>query len=143
SVLGVGDVEYDLANGIIRLMRVKDCEHAMLAYWARGTDKPVSEMWIALGTASTPYPRGAAYVNGIKMDVIFDTGAPTSYLTLAAAKRAGVTPESAGVVDGGMGGGFGPNLRRSWIAPFASFRIGDEEVRNTHLRIGEGRFGGD
>jgi hypothetical protein len=24
---------------------------------------------------------------------------------------------------------------QTWIAPFASFRIGDEEIRNTHLRI--------
>jgi hypothetical protein len=26
---------------------------------------------------------------------------------------------------------------QTWIAPFASFRIGDEEIRNTHLRIGD------
>jgi tetratricopeptide (TPR) repeat protein len=25
----------------------------------------------------------------------------------------------------------------TWIAPFTSFKIGDEEIRNTHLRIGE------
>jgi len=26
---------------------------------------------------------------------------------------------------------------KSWIAPFASFKLGDEEIRNTRLRIGE------
>ena len=58
-------------------------------------------------------------------------------LTLDAAKRAGVTPESAGVVAAGTAyGGWGTRLVKTWIAPFPSFRIGEEEIRNTHLRIG-------
>ena len=28
-------------------------------------------------------------------------------------------------------------MTRTWIAPFASFKIGDEEIRNTRLRIGD------
>ncbi len=143
NVFRISDVEYDLANGVIRMMRPRDCKNAMLAYWARGTEKPVSEIDIEFSTPLNPHTRGVAYVNGVKIHVMFDTGAGTSYLTLAAAKRAGVTPQSAGVVDGGTGSGIGPNSRRSWIAPFASFKVGDEEVRNTRLRIGEGNLPGD
>ncbi len=142
NVFHLSDVEYDLANGIIRMVHAHDCRNAVLAYWAKG-DQPVSELDVDLGTAMNPHTRGVAYVNGMKMRVMFDTGAGTSYLTLAAAKRAGVTPESPGVVDGGPAIGFGPNARRSWIAPFSSFRVGDEEVRNTHLRIGEGDLDAD
>src|SRR5207253_1870838 len=143
NVFRISDVEYDLANGVIRMMRPRDCKNAMLAYWAKGTDKPVSGIDIEFSTPLNPHTRGVAYVNGVKIHVMFDTGASTSYLTLAAAKRAGVTPESPGVVDGGTGSGIGPNSRRSWITPFASFKVGDEEVRNTRLRIGEGNLLGD
>ncbi|TLY71653.1 MAG: hypothetical protein E6K47_00890, partial [Gammaproteobacteria bacterium] len=143
NVFRISDVEYDLANGVIRMMRPRDCKNAVLAYWAKGTDKPVSEIDIEFGTPLNPHTKGVAYVNGVKIHVVFDTGASTSYLTLAAAKRAGVTPQSPGVVDGGIRSGIGPNSRRSWIAPFASFKVGDEEVRNTRLRIGEGNLPGD
>jgi tetratricopeptide (TPR) repeat protein len=144
NIFRIGDVEYDLANGVIRLMRPHDCKNASLAYWAAGTAKPVSEIDIDFATPSEPHTKGIAYVNGTRMRVTFDTGASTSYLTLDAARRAGVTPQTPGVESGGTWGGIGPHSRRTWIAPFASFRIGDEEVRNTRLRIGEGDLlGGD
>ena len=140
NVFRISDVEYDLANGVIRMVRPRDCKNTTLAYWTKGTDTPVSQIDIEFGTPLKPHTRGVAYVNGIKIHVMFDTGASASLLTLAAAKRAGVTPESPGVVYGGSRHGIGPNSRRSWIAPFASFKVGDEEVRNTRLRIGEGNL---
>ncbi len=44
---------------------------------------------------------------------------------------------SDGVVAGGESWGIGSRTVKTWIAPFQSFKIGDEEVRNTKLRIGE------
>ena len=38
----------------------------------------------------------------------------------------------AGVVTG-----LGRGVLRTWIAPVKSFKIGDEEIHNTHLRIAE------
>lgn len=140
NVFRISDVEYDLANGVIRMVHARDCKNLVLAYWANGTDLAVSEVDIAFGTPLQPHTRGVAYANGVRLRVMFDTGASTSYMTLAAAKRVGVTPESPGVVYAGQGSGIGPNTRRSWIAPFASFKVGGEEVRNTHLRIGEGNL---
>ena len=131
-----GDVEYDLANGVIRLFRADDCRKNTLAYWA--TDRPFSVIDIAHATAESPHTTGAALLNGAKIRVMFDTGAPASMLTLAAAKRAGVTPRSAGVVAAGAEyGGWGTRLVKTWIAPFPSFKIGEEEIRNTHLRVGD------
>ncbi|HEX2561289.1 retropepsin-like aspartic protease, partial [Phenylobacterium sp.] len=40
NVLGVLDVEYDFANGAIRLFKPQGCAKANLAYWAAG--KPVN-----------------------------------------------------------------------------------------------------
>lgn len=132
----LGDVEYDLANAVIRLVKTHDCRNAVMAYWAKS--QPYSAIDIDYATPESPHTASVAYLNGAKIRVLFDTGSATSLLTLQAAKRAGVTPASEGVVPAGEVHGFGRRAIRTWIAPFASFRIGDEEVRNTHLRIGAG-----
>jgi tetratricopeptide (TPR) repeat protein len=136
NVFRVGDVEYDLAKGVIRLMHPDDCGHARLAYWVTGSE-PYSVIDIASTTPTLPHTIGTAFINGAKIRVMFDTGAATSVLSLSAAKRAGVTPESPGAVDAGYWHGIGRSLSKSWIAPFSSFKIGEEEIRNTRLRIGD------
>jgi tetratricopeptide (TPR) repeat protein/predicted aspartyl protease len=138
NVFSIADVEYDLARGAIRLMRPHDCAKARLAYWA--ASQPYSVVDIDAATPRSPHATGVAYINGAKIRVLFDTGASTSVLTLAAAGRAGVKPGAAGVVDGGLSYGVGRKLVQSWIAPFPSFRIGDEEIRNTRLRFGDIRI---
>ena len=41
NVFRVADVEYDLANGVIRLVKPKgDCKHTALAYWSASVQKP-------------------------------------------------------------------------------------------------------
>jgi tetratricopeptide (TPR) repeat protein/predicted aspartyl protease len=135
NVLRIGDIEYDLANGVIRLMRANDCRKAELAYWAKA--QPYSVMEIDWASAMDPHTTGIAYVNGAKIRVMFDSGAARSVLSLRAAERAGVRPGGPDVVSGGESGGVGRRRMKTWIGPFASFKIGDEEVRNTRLRIGE------
>ncbi|HXZ59381.1 MAG TPA: aspartyl protease family protein [Steroidobacteraceae bacterium] len=138
NVFRLGDVEYDLANGVISILRTHgDCRKASLAYWANARDLPYSVIDIDFASPERPHTTGVAYVNGSKIRVLFDTGANTSVLTLDAAKRAGITPEAPGVTAGGTSSGIGRHTVRTWIAPFASFKIGDEEIRNTHLRIGD------
>lgn len=130
----LGDVEYDLGAGIIRLVQTKDCRNSPLAYWAKS--QPFSVIDIDSATPAAPHTTAEAFVNGARIHVVFDTGAGVSMLSLDAAKRAGVTPDSDGVIPAGVTYGVGRQLVKSWIAPFASFRIGDEEIRNTRLRIG-------
>lgn len=138
NVLRIGDVEYDLANGRIRILKtLGDCKNASLAYWANSKGLASSQMDIEFATPQRPFTLGSAEVNGSKIRVAFDTGADSSFLTLSAAKRAGVTPDSPGVKPGGSGSGIGAGAVRTWIAPFASFKIGGEEILNTHLRIAD------
>jgi len=140
NVFRNGDVEYDLANGMIRILRTHgDCRKAMLAYWAYSKNLPYSQIEITYATPQQPHTIAHAEVNGSKISVLFDSGASISILTLSAARQAGVTPDSPGVKPGGNTFGLGSAAIRSWIAPFASFKIGDEEIRNTHLRIGDER----
>jgi tetratricopeptide (TPR) repeat protein/predicted aspartyl protease len=140
NVLKVGDVEYDLANGVIRLMRPDDCRRTMMAYWVQPS-QAFSVIDIDDATAVNPHTSGIAYLNGKRIRVMFDTGATTSLLTLRAASRAGVTPESEGVEPAGLSRGIGTGAAKTWIAPFDSFKIGDEEVHHTKLRIGDLRLG--
>jgi tetratricopeptide (TPR) repeat protein len=132
----IGDTEYDLANGVIRLMHPDDCRHTNLAYWVKGT-QDFSVMGIDGTTVMSPHTIGTAYVNGARIRVMFDTGSGASVLSLKAAERAGVIPDSPGVLQAGYTRGIGRATVKTYIGPFASFNIGDEEIRNTRLRFGE------
>jgi tetratricopeptide (TPR) repeat protein/predicted aspartyl protease len=142
NVFRIADVEYDLANGVIRLMRPHDCRNAELAYWAAANSQDYSVMDIDSSTRESPHTIGTAFVNGAKTRITFDTGAATSLLSTAAAARAGVKPGGDGVVPAGSFHGVGRELVPTWIAPFASFKIGQEEIRNTRLRFGDLNFRG-
>jgi tetratricopeptide (TPR) repeat protein/predicted aspartyl protease len=130
------DVEYDLGRGVFRLAAAEDCKHSMMAYWADAGS--VSAMDISRTTPVEPHTVGTAYINDKKIRVLFDTGAATSMISLKAAARAGITPTTPGVVYGGLESGVGRQMVKTYIAPFASFKIGDnEEIKNARLRIGD------
>jgi hypothetical protein len=95
NLLGHFDVEYDLAKGVIRLFKPRGCERAALAYWAAGE---FSLMDIETIGGSNAHIIGVAYVNGRKIRAMFDTGASTSVLSLAAAKMLDMDVNAPGVV---------------------------------------------
>lgn len=131
DVLSSADVEYDFANGVMRLIRTRGCgDKDILSYW---TDQPAI-LPLTLGAAAT----GA--LNGQPVRVALDSGTAYSGMTLAAAARAGVTPQNAlpATAVTGAGGGATP----SWTAPFDSFALGPEAVLHTRLRIGPADLGG-
>jgi tetratricopeptide (TPR) repeat protein/predicted aspartyl protease len=131
------DVEYDLANGMIRLIKDVDCRKIVLAYWLT-PGQPYTVIGIQNATPKEPLTMGSAYVNGVKIRVTFDTGAGLSVLSLRAAERAGIKINMPGVVEGGASRGIGRNTVKTYIAPFDSFKFEDgEEIRHTHLRIAD------
>ena len=131
-----GDVEYDLSKGIVRVMKAKDCERTDLAYWA-GSTEAYSSISIEPTTPAKPHAIGQAYLNGKKIRVLFDTGASSSFLSRAAAERAGVKRHDSGVSESGSTFGIGHSRVATWTATFASLKIGDEEIKNARLRIGD------
>ena len=140
NVLHIADVESDLVNGVMRLAKPKgDCKRTSLAYWADAARKPYSVIDIepASGGLGHLHTSSVAYLNGVKIRVIFDTGAAQSLLRLGAAKQAGITPTSAGVTNGGSSYGLGHRVNQTWIARFSSFKIGDEEIQHAQLRFGD------
>jgi predicted aspartyl protease len=136
NVLGLADVEYDLAEGMIRLIRATGCSNTVLAYW-RKPGAPFSMMPIDDASSTGPHTSGSVKVNGVKFRVTFDTGMSTSMLSLSAAARAGIRTSNAGVVEGGFVGGIGRGRVQTWVAPVDSLELGDsEKVLHTRLRIG-------
>lgn len=137
NLLELFDVEYDLANGAIRLFKTEGCEHARLAYWLK-PDQTYSMMSIDRIDPRHPHTIGEAYLNGEKIRVEFDSGAYTSSLSLHAAAKAGIKPDSPGVIDNGYTSGIGRGRVKSYIGTFSSFKIGDsEEIRNAKLRFAD------
>jgi predicted aspartyl protease len=151
NFLHVGDVEYDLGQGVVRLMKSQDCSGASVAYWVSAStpysiidtesERPVgggnsAASRIEQKPLELSHTIGHAYVNGAEIRVEFDTGAQTSILSLAAAARAGIKPDSPGVVSAGAASGLAGSSFATYIAPFSSFKIGNEEIKNTRLRIG-------
>jgi tetratricopeptide (TPR) repeat protein/predicted aspartyl protease len=131
------DVEYDLANGMLRLMKDEDCRKAFLAYWVKPGDS-YTTIDIQRTSPAEPLTMGSAYVNGVKIRVTFDTGASQSALTLKAAERAGFKIDSPDVVAGGLSRGVGRNWVKSYIAPFDSFKFEDgEEIKHARLRVAD------
>ncbi len=139
NVFRIADVEYDLANGVIRLMRAKDCGQLPLAYW-RPTG-PFSEMEIIYPRATAKYTTGEVYLNGTKLRIMFQTGAPVSTIARTAAERAGIDLHGEGVTAGGYVRDSGGRLLKTWIAPVASFKIGNEDIRQTRLRVADETWG--
>jgi predicted aspartyl protease/regulator of sirC expression with transglutaminase-like and TPR domain len=134
NVLRSSDIEYDLANGVIRLWRPEGCNGVTLAYWNQANAAS-----LALDPTSPidPHLQGTVVVNGVRLKATFDTGASTSLLTRRAAARAGVTPTSPGVAAAGHAGGLGRNLREAWTASFDTFQVGGETIRNTRIRFAD------
>src|SRR5262245_9142737 len=65
NVFRLMDVEYDLANGMIRLVKPKgDCKRTALAYWAGAAQKPFSAIDIESADVRQPHTKSIAYLNG-------------------------------------------------------------------------------
>jgi tetratricopeptide (TPR) repeat protein len=132
-----GDVEYDFANGSVRLWQAKGCGDAdSLAYWVK-PGQAFSAMDIDPISSGYQHTRGYAYLNGERVHVLFDSGDQISSLSLEAAAHAGANPGAPGVERAGTISGVGRGTRASWVAPFASFKLGDEQILNTHLRFSD------
>ena len=135
NILSYADLEFDLANGEIRLFRPIHCgRETDLAYWTRSGVEMAD-----ITPASAPSFKivVSIKVNGHDMRAVLDSGAGRSFITRAAAREAGVLVDAPGVKPAGIGGGFGHHGYQTWIARFDSFAVGDELIKNAMLRVGD------
>lgn len=135
NVLRFADVEYDLADGVARLIRPMNCGDSPLAYWA--TSQPVSVVDLEHASALHPHMIGPVLVDGTSIRALFDTGGQHSIISLHAARLVGVTPHSPGVTAAGTVSGLGGKPIQVWSAPFSSIEIGGEKILHTRALIGD------
>ncbi|HEY3951484.1 tetratricopeptide repeat protein [Phenylobacterium sp.] len=132
NLMGPFDVEYDFANGVMRFFKASGCGGKDLAYWATG--QHVSKIALdAPGTLMTEVV-GTARLNGHPIRVKFASSG-ASLLNATAASRVGIQKTSAGTTDAGVVHGSYGAGHEAFVAPFDSFKIGDEEIKNTKLRV--------
>ena len=136
NLMGPFDVEYDFANGMIRYFKPDGCGYdTNLAYWSQGM--ALSRISIIEPTNILNKVITSAKIDGHTIKVTFDSGSSLSILSRTAAERDGVKVTSAGVVAGGVSYGIQGKGIENFLAPFGSFGIGDEEIKNTRLRVGD------
>jgi tetratricopeptide (TPR) repeat protein/predicted aspartyl protease len=138
NIMGPFDVEYDFANGVMRFFKAKDCgSDVNLAYWSQGNAKALSRINIEDQGTFVQSVLVRAKVNGETIRVKIDSGSSLSYLNRRQAAYAGVQIGSSGVTNGGVvHGAYGGGID-TFLAPFASFEIGNEEIKNTQLRVAD------
>nr|WP_277924429.1 aspartyl protease family protein [Sphingomonas sp. CROZ-RG-20F-R02-07] len=133
DILGIADVEYDLPHGFVRLMKGRDCKDQGMAYWAGS--RPMTVVKLAAMQDGQRHTLGTISINGKTIQAMFDSGASSSLLTLAAARRIGVTPTTAGVETDGFATGLGQGRVRQWKARFDSIDIGGEAIAKPWIGI--------
>lgn len=141
NLIGLADTEFDLANGVVKLIRPTDCEKGGLAYWAAG--KPY--FTVPLLTGSNPFDhifRLPVTINGVRIEAELDSGAPMSLLSRRAAERAGIDFAAPGVTPSDGVTGFGRRQEKGWVVPVASVGVGDEEILRTRLEVIDNSIGG-
>ncbi len=135
NVLGLADVEYDLPGGAVRLFRPKDCGRVGMAYWTGG--KPSFAVDVEPLSQEQRHTIATVELDGAKLRATFDTGAPTTVISVKAAARAGIRPGDPRLDVAGWSSGLGSRVTRGWTAPFALLRIGSEELHNIRLHVAE------
>ena len=144
NVLRLADDEFDFPHHVMRFVKATGCKGDEVAYWAAG--RPISSVrLLTRQQRSGEWSRfvrrfgkltGYVRVNGQRVRAVFDAGAPVSILSLSAARRAGITPTSPGVVPNGWVEGIGGTRVKTWIAPVNRVQIGSEKIEHTRILIG-------
>jgi predicted aspartyl protease len=127
--LSRGSVEFDLRHSVIRTMDTSGCTPAELPYWAR--------IYSMADLIASPRDAQAIRVNvvlnGHAVRAQIDSGSSVSFLSKSVADSVGVhyLSTNAEVV------GIGPRSLQTWIAEVQSFKLGDESINNTQLRVAQ------
>ena len=131
DILSRYDVEFDLANDVIRLFESSGCAAGELVYWG----KPYSAAPLIASESYAPQIRAEARLNGRQALATFDTGSSISRVDAAVAGAAGVSRESPDAQSAQVIRGLGPVPEASFTGRFDSFALGDESIANARLHV--------
>ncbi len=132
-----GDVEFSLADKVLKFFRPSGCDDAFLGYWEGGAIAVPFES----GYGNSPNPHFTVLLNGHKVDAIIDSGAAISAIELKAAQRAGLRLDAPGVTRMPDGAGIGKSRVARWSAVIDTLSIGTETVRHAEIGVIESQAG--
>ncbi len=124
------DVELD--DKAISYYSAEGCDDAPLGYWADGVP------WLRMESASADDQRVfvTVNVNGTPVRALVDSGAPSSVLDAAVARKLGFHPEDPALVVGSMGG-IGEHKNPVSVLTLDSVAIGPEIVHKARIRVAD------
>jgi clan AA aspartic protease (TIGR02281 family) len=123
------DIEFDYANGSVKLFQPLDCGGKALSYWDPDA--------LQLPLSGSDKDLISIIVNGRKATAQIDSGASQTVVHLDFAEKLGITPKSPGVEPSQCTYGLGASMVRQWVARFDTVQIGGETIRNPRIRLGE------
>lgn len=137
NILANGDTEFDLAHGIVKLIKSQHCEKTAMAYWAG--DKPYFIAKLMPEGPSDPIRSFSTPVmlNDASVRADIDSGAIT-LVSRAAAERAGIDLKGPGAVPVQGISGFGRKITNGWRVRFASISVGEETILRVPLTVIDG-----
>jgi predicted aspartyl protease len=127
--LGRRSVEFDVRHGVVRTMETAGCAPAELPYWS----KTYSQADLVASPRDSRAIRVTVWLNGHAIRAQLDSGSSATLVAKSVADSAGVhyVGNSAELV------GIGAHSLRTWIAEVQSFKLGDEIINNTQLRVAQ------
>ena len=130
SIIFTNDVEFDLPDHVIRLVKPIGCKGDQVVFWNKaysmvpltGFDDEVKQFYTTV------------FIDGRRIEALVDTGSEASVLNYRAAVSLGLKPvPKPAEMHKAADTGTSPNF----IGKIDSFALGDEVIRNTMIQIKE------
>jgi predicted aspartyl protease len=122
-------VEFDVRHGVVRTMETTGCTPAELPYWS----KTYSMADLVASPRDAQAIRVNVVLNGHAVRAQIDSGSSVSLIAKSVADSIGVHYVSAGSELVGIGN----RSLQIWIADVQSFKLGDESIHDTQLRVAQ------
>lgn len=133
------DLDIDLANGKLHLMKPNGCGAMAMAYWVKDGNFRTANL---LSTEDRRDRRSFVdvIINGKKVRAMLDSGAASTVMTREAAERVGLNLSAPDVKIVGRINGFGAKSNQSWLVPIDSYSIGTETINHSTVQVMDGSF---
>jgi predicted aspartyl protease len=122
-------VEFDVRHGSVRTMETTGCTPAELPYWS----KTYSMADLVASPRDAQAIRVNVVLNGHAVRAQIDSGSSVSLIAKSVADSIGVHYVRTGAELVGIGS----RSLQIWIADVQSFKLGDESIHNTQLRVAQ------
>jgi predicted aspartyl protease/tetratricopeptide (TPR) repeat protein len=142
NFLDLADLDIDLAQGKLHLMKPSGCGKRSMAYWAQDGNFQVADL-VSPNNPSDRRSFVTVTINGKPFRAMLDSGAGATLLTRRAAERAGIDLSAPEVSASYATSGVGAKSFKTWTVPIDTFSIGTETIQHSKMQVMDGLIGMD